>query len=84
MLRSHACNLYVAQAVTSIHGVVTGRISLEHKGAYTVRCCATGLTAAMKLHASTMLTPKARMHEARPSTLQCLLAQTAAPNHRHG
>ena len=53
----------LVQAVTSINGVVVGRISLEHKGAYTVRCCATGRCAALKLHAATMLTPKARMHE---------------------
>ena len=43
--------------------MVTGRISLEHKGCYPVRCLATGLTAAIKLHASTMLTSRARMHE---------------------
>jgi hypothetical protein len=52
--------------VTSINNVVIGRIHLEHKGAYSVRCLgAGGLTAAMRLHATTMLTPQARKHEAR-------------------
>ena len=52
--------------MTCINGVVIGRISLEHKGSYTVRCLATGLTAAVKLHASTMLTSRAKMHEVQP------------------
>ena len=72
-----------AQAKTSINGVVTGRISLEHKGSYPVRCLATGLTAAMKLHASTMLTSRARMHEVgRP--LQCCCPLMSRPNSSQG
>lgn len=63
-LRTHDSS---AQAVTSINNVVLGRITLEHKGSYAVRCVPAGLTACMKLHASSMLTSKARMHEVQGS-----------------
>ena len=74
-----------AQAVTCINNVVIGRINLEHKGAYSVRCLgAGGLTAALKLHATTMLTTQARKHEARPcpctwQALQSALVPCALP-----
>ena len=75
-----ATRLPCAQARTSINGVVTGRISLEHKGSYPVRCLATGLTAAIKLHASTMLTSRARMHEVRLASVHHACLPLCMPN----
>ena len=59
----------LAQAVTSINGVLTNNIRLEHKGTYTVTGIQSGYTAKMKLHATGMLTSKNKMHEvsSRPS-----------------
>ena len=53
------------QAVTSINGVLINKISLEHKGTYTVTGNQSGYAAKMKLHASGMLTSKSKLHEAR-------------------
>ena len=59
------------QAVTSINGVLINKISLEHKGTYTVTGNQSGYTAKMKLHASGMLTSKSKLHEASSLLLLC-------------
>ena len=58
--------------MTSIQGVLTNNIKLEHKGTYTVQGCQSGYTAKMKLHASGMFTSKSKLHEASPLPLNLL------------
>jgi len=58
--------------VTSIQGVLTNNIKLEHKGTYTVHGCQSGYTAKMKLHASGMFSSKSKLHEASPLPLNLL------------
>ncbi len=53
--------------MTCINGVLLNNIKLDHKGAYTVQGVQSGYIAKMKLHATGMLTSKAKMHEARPA-----------------
>ena len=68
LMQSDTCQLHVtarlAQAVTSINGVLINKINLEHKGTYTVTGNQSGYAAKMKLHASGMLTSRSKMHEA--------------------
>ena len=63
---------WLVQAVTSINGVLLNKISLEHKGTYTVTGNQSGYAAKMKLHASGMLTSKSKLHEASSLLLDCL------------
>lgn len=62
----------LAQAVTSINGVLINKINLEHKGTFTVTGNQSGYAAKMKLHASGMLTSKSKLHEASFLLLKCL------------
>ena len=61
----HAAGL--AQAVTSINGVLLNNIKLDHKGAYSVQGVQSGYTAKMKLHATGVLTSKSKMHDVSPA-----------------
>ena len=47
--------------------MLLNNIKLDHKGAYTVQGVPSGYTAKMKLHATGLLTSKAKMHEASPA-----------------
>ncbi len=71
----HWAREMLAQAVTSINGVLINKISLEHKGTYTVTGNQSGYAAKMKLHASGMLTSKSKLHEASSLVSHCVFAR---------